>query len=87
MGQRGDRAGSRCRAAIDQIEQVPQRQDSLEDQLHDMARAANRLGCYDAADWIRQNFKRPPCDDCGERPRSGDSVFCVGCMISGSAGR
>lgn len=30
----------------------PQRQDSTNDQLRDIATFANRLGCYDAADAI-----------------------------------
>lgn len=32
--------------------QLPQRQDSLLDQLHDLQRVATRLGMYDAADYI-----------------------------------
>lgn len=35
------------------IPQQPQRQDSVEDQLRDLAVAANKLGMYDAADFIR----------------------------------
>ena len=31
----------------------PQRQDSLRDQLQDLQAVANRLGMYDAADYLR----------------------------------
>lgn len=34
------------------IAQQPQRQDSLQEQLRDLQVVANRLGMYDAADWI-----------------------------------
>ena len=37
---------------IDKIPQQPQRQDSLASQLADLRVAANRLGLYDAADFI-----------------------------------
>jgi len=37
---------------IDKIQQQPQRQDSLASQLADLRIAANRLGLYDAADFI-----------------------------------
>lgn len=37
---------------IDKIQQQPQRQDSLASQLADLRVAANRLGLYDAADFI-----------------------------------
>ena len=36
------------------IEQRDQRQDSLADQLRDLAPVANRLGMYDAADFIEE---------------------------------
>lgn len=38
------------------ISQMPQRQDSLEDQLRDLIAVANRLGMYDAADWVKQGM-------------------------------
>lgn len=38
-------------------EQQPQRQDSLADQLVDVLNAANRMGCYDAADFIRRQVQ------------------------------
>lgn len=41
-----------------QIPQCRQRQDSLDDQLKDLHQAANRLGCYDAADYLKQVIKR-----------------------------
>ena len=39
---------------IDKIPQQPQRQDSLASQLADLRIAANKLGLYDAADFIRK---------------------------------
>lgn len=39
------------------IKQQPQRQDSLVAQLETVVVAANRLGCYDAADWIRKQAR------------------------------
>lgn len=33
------------------------RQDALNDQLKDLWAIANRLGCYDAADWIDRTIK------------------------------
>jgi hypothetical protein len=42
-------------AGCDCVEYAPvrQRQDSLDAQLRDVRAMANRMGCYDAADWIR----------------------------------
>lgn len=37
---------------LDKCSQQPQRQDSLNRQLSDVIAAANKMGCYDAADWI-----------------------------------
>jgi hypothetical protein len=34
-----------------------QRQDSVTDQLLDVAKAANEMGCYDAADWIMDRIR------------------------------
>lgn len=34
----------------------PQRQDSLYSQMKDVFNAANEIGCYDAADWIKRRF-------------------------------
>lgn len=39
------------------IPQQPQRQDSLADQLHDLHILAVRVGCYDAADWLRNQME------------------------------
>ncbi len=36
------------------IQQQPQRQDSLAEQLHDLCIVATRLGMYDAVDWLRE---------------------------------
>jgi hypothetical protein len=33
-----------------------QRQDSLTDQMKTVVAAAERLGCYDAADWLRDRW-------------------------------
>lgn len=40
------------------IPNLPQRQDSFNDQLADLIRVANRLGMYDAADGITQIYSR-----------------------------
>jgi hypothetical protein len=34
-------------------EQLPQRQDSLTSQLKDLIPLANKMGCYDAADYLK----------------------------------
>lgn len=39
---------------IQLIPALPQRQDALASQLADLRAVANRLGLYDAADWIAQ---------------------------------
>lgn len=41
-------------ALMEGIPKQGQRQDSLQDQLHDLQAVANRLGMYDAADFIRE---------------------------------
>ena len=41
---------------IKKVEQCPQRQDSTQEQMKDLYAVANKLGFYDAADYIRQNF-------------------------------
>jgi len=38
---------------LEKIDRVPQRQDSLDDQLNDLITIANRFGFYDAADYLR----------------------------------
>ena len=38
---------------VKKIKQCPQRQDSTRDQLQDLTQVANKLGFYDAADYIR----------------------------------
>jgi hypothetical protein len=38
------------------VTSLPQRQDSVSDQLADLTRVANKLGLYDAADALRQMF-------------------------------
>lgn len=44
---------------FNEIPQLPQRQDSLHDQLADLQAVANRLGMYDAADVIRELLNEP----------------------------
>lgn len=38
---------------LSQIPSFPQRQDSLSDQLEDLYLVANKLGMYDAADYLK----------------------------------
>ena len=38
------------------VKQLPQRQDSLTEQLEDLYIIANKFGMYDAADFIRYNI-------------------------------
>ena len=45
------------------IEQQPQRQDSTTDQLRDLCIVANRLGMYDASDYIRNIIEKRKDDD------------------------
>jgi len=42
---------------FEKIPELPQRQDSLVDQLEDLIAVANRLGMYDAADWVKTRLK------------------------------
>ncbi len=44
-------------AAFQEIPQLPQRQDSTSDQLEDLVKVAERLGMYDAADYIRNRTR------------------------------
>lgn len=38
-------------------QEVPQRQDSLTDQMKTVIQLAEKEGCYDAADWIKKRFE------------------------------
>lgn len=40
--------------AAHSIPKQPQRQDALDDQIDTLIIAAERLGCYDAQDWLRK---------------------------------
>lgn len=40
------------------IAKLPQRQDDLTSQLQDVVAMANKIGCYDAADFITENLRR-----------------------------
>jgi len=42
---------------LNKVEQCPQRQDSMTDQMIDLYYIANKFGFYDAADYIKQTFK------------------------------
>lgn len=42
------------KAVLDRTPHLPQRIDSTDDQLRDVAIFADRLGCYDAADAINR---------------------------------
>lgn len=43
---------------LKKIDNIPQRQDSLTDQMIDLYTIANKFGLYDAADYIRKNFMK-----------------------------
>ena len=43
---------------FDAIEKFSQTQRSLEEQLRDLREVANRLGLYDAADYLRLTLER-----------------------------
>ena len=43
---------------FEKIPELPQRQDSLNDQLEDLIAVANRLGMYDASDFLRARFDK-----------------------------
>jgi hypothetical protein len=45
------------KAVLNTIPQQPQRQDSTNDQLRDLQAFANKLGLYDAADFLRVTLK------------------------------
>ncbi len=45
---------------LEGIPTLPQRQDALADQLQDLAAVANRLGMYDAADFLTKLEKTQP---------------------------
>jgi hypothetical protein len=42
---------------LQKVPQLPQRQDSLNDQMNDLYHIANKFGFYDAADYIKNNFE------------------------------
>lgn len=42
---------------IEKLEKCPQRQDSVKNQVKDLILVANKLGFYDAADYLRTAFR------------------------------
>lgn len=46
------------KAELEKLQKLPQRQDSTIEQLRDLLPIANRLGMYDAADYMRQAVDR-----------------------------
>lgn len=61
------------------IPRQPQRQDSLSDQLWTLHEAAVRLGCYDAADWLRAvAFPRLTGEQRHTRPPTREEMFTDG---------
>lgn len=42
---------------IDNVDKLTQRQDSTVEQLNDLIYVANKLGFYDASDWIKENLQ------------------------------
>lgn len=52
------------RPVLASLPQQPQRQDGLNDQLRDIATFADRLGLYDAADFIRTSIGIRPLGNC-----------------------
>lgn len=54
----GNTAVSTLQTEKAKLQQLPQRQDGNIDQLRDLRPIANRLGMYDAADYIRQVVER-----------------------------
>lgn len=51
-------AEKHVKLVTDKIPQQAQRQDALNDQLRDLRVVANRLGMYDAADFLRGVIER-----------------------------
>lgn len=53
LSSRGHVVMGEWKKEVKKIKQCPQRQDSCLEQLRDLTMIANRLGFYDAADYIR----------------------------------
>jgi len=49
-------------ACMCNVRQMPQRQDSVSEQLLDVYAVAVRLGCYDAADWLIRHARITPAE-------------------------
>jgi len=52
---------SNWKEQLKKVEQCPQRQDSLIDQMQDLHYIANKFGFYDAADSIKRRFMEKRC--------------------------
>jgi hypothetical protein len=52
------RQAKQARKNLDKLLQQPQRQDALNNQLRDLVVVANKMGCYDAADYITSLMTR-----------------------------
>ncbi len=55
-GEGRSRLISRQLQELIKVNQLPQRQDSIADQMHDLYFIANKFGLYDCADYIRDKF-------------------------------
>lgn len=64
------------------IEQRPQRQDSLAEQLNDLFMVARRLGMCDAMDWLgSKRLFETLGDENGSHPRSREEEHDPGCSV------
>jgi hypothetical protein len=81
-GTQGGVLHGRCPGVAVVEEQLPQRQDSLTDQLRDVVTAAVRMGCYDAADcinrWLDEDAAFPVGAKVEHRLASADGIAITG---------
>jgi hypothetical protein len=62
-------------------ERLRQRQDSVTEQLHDLTIVAERKGMYDAADWIKRQFRPRPCEQHQFSSSLTEMSECPGCVL------
>jgi len=68
---------------LKKVEQFPQRQDSLVEQMYDLHAIANKFGLYDAADSIKRRFMEKRCiigmdyEKCSSREYGQSCLDCV----------